>query len=314
MEQVRRTHVMSDWNDARLILSVIRCGSFSSAAQDLGLDQATVSRRIAALEAAAGRPLFNRRRSGAQPTTAGLVLTEVAHKVEQAAESFRRTLFSLSDSSVRTVSIAASEGIIAYYLAPALLRGSIGPLVCEPVNENGSMPSLSFVAEDRASEADISVLTLGPNETPNSRAALRVRHIGTMRFVPVASQKYFEKAGLPDKFDQVVDYDLMDHSRYKADAGLAPWNDLVASKPDGPILTVDTTSGFYMPLVSGCGVTLLPTYSHLYEPDLIVLDIPVPDMRIELWLASHEDSLREPAVRTVYDTVAHMFLNSPWFR
>jgi len=37
-------------------------------------------------------------------------------------------------------------------------------------------------------------------------------------------------------------------------------------------------------------------------------------MRIELWLAAHEDSLREPAVRAVYDTVADMFLRSPWFR
>lgn len=69
-----------------------------------------------------------------------------------------------------------------------------------------------------------------------------------------------------------------------------------------------------MPLVSGCGLTLLPTYAPLYEPSLISLDIPIPDMRIELWLAAHEDSLREPAVRAVYDTVADMFLRSPWFR
>jgi len=59
---------------------------------------------------------------------------------------------------------------------------------------------------------------------------------------------------------------------------------------------------------------LLPRYAHLYEGALTALDIPIPDMRIELWLAAHEDSLREPAVRAVYDTVADMFLRSPWFR
>jgi len=314
MDRMSEPPVISDWNDALLLLAVIQRGSFSAAAQSLGLDQATVSRRIAALERKAGRPLFHRRKSGAQPTTAGLVLAEVAQKLEHIALEFGKAFSAIAETPTRAVTISASEGIIAFYLAPGLLHGEIGPIVCQPKWPEGRMPSLRFVSEDNPSEADIVVLTLAPGELPNSRAALRVRHIGTMRFMPFAAKAYLANASMPKDFDAVRDMALLNHDRYRKDRGLEPWNAIVSSATRGPALSVDTTSGLFRPLVSGCGVALLPRYAHLYEGALTALDIPIPDMRIELWLAAHEDSLREPAVRAVYDTVADMFLRSPWFR
>ena len=149
--------------------------------------------------------------------------------------------------------------------------------------------SLRFVSEDNPSEADIVVLTLAPGELPNSRAALRVRHIGTMRFMPFAAKAYLANASMPKDFDAVRDMALLNHDRYRKDRGLEPWNAIVSSATRGPALSVDTTSGLFRPLVSGCGVALLPRYAHLYEGALTALDIPIPDMRIELWLAAHED-------------------------
>lgn len=62
---------LRDWNDVRLVVACAEHGSFAAAAVALGLDQTTVSRRIGVMEAAIGRPLFTRRRSGATPTPAG---------------------------------------------------------------------------------------------------------------------------------------------------------------------------------------------------------------------------------------------------
>ncbi|MEQ8968724.1 MAG: LysR substrate-binding domain-containing protein [Azospirillaceae bacterium] len=178
----------------------------------------------------------------------------------------------------------------------------------------GRLPSLSFVAEENSSGADISILTLGPDQVPSTRSAMRVRKIGTMKFTPVASKAYLERTGMPKSFDDIVNFEILDHSRYKSDKGLSPWNELIAARSNGPNLVVDTTSGFYIPLISGCGIALLPPYAPLYEESLTILDVAAPLMAIELWLAAHEDSLREPAVRTVYDAVAQMFLSSRWFR
>jgi DNA-binding transcriptional LysR family regulator len=213
------------------------------------------------------------------------------------------------------VSISASEGIIAYLLAPALLQGSVGPLEWDRRTVRlDSFPSLTFVDDLRGKQADIALLTLPPGDLPTSRAALRVRHVGTMRFAVMAAYAYLDRKGAPASFEALAQYDVLDHARYADDPGLTPWNDLVTSMPDGPSLTVQSTSGIHFPLTTGCGIALLPTYAPLYDDNVTTIDIPVPDMRIELWLAAHEDSLREPAVRAVYDTVAEMFLRSPWFR
>lgn len=60
-----------NWDDLRILLGVSRAGSLSGAAQALGIDQATASRRLAALEADLGAILFVRARTGLTPTTAG---------------------------------------------------------------------------------------------------------------------------------------------------------------------------------------------------------------------------------------------------
>ena len=46
-----------DWNDLRYFLAIARTGSTISAAKDLGVNQSTVQRRLAALEDGVGRKL-----------------------------------------------------------------------------------------------------------------------------------------------------------------------------------------------------------------------------------------------------------------
>jgi DNA-binding transcriptional LysR family regulator len=76
-----------DWNDLKVLLAVARAGSLNAAAQGLGIDQATVSRRLAALEAALGAILFVRGRSGLSPTGAGEAA--IARAVEIEARAMR---------------------------------------------------------------------------------------------------------------------------------------------------------------------------------------------------------------------------------
>ena len=47
-----------EWSDVRTFLTVARSGSLRSAARELGVSQPTVGRRLQALEAALGLPLF----------------------------------------------------------------------------------------------------------------------------------------------------------------------------------------------------------------------------------------------------------------
>ena len=55
--------VEMDWDNVRVFLAVARGGQFVAAGKRLELDHATVSRRIAALEATVGAKLFDRRKA-----------------------------------------------------------------------------------------------------------------------------------------------------------------------------------------------------------------------------------------------------------
>jgi DNA-binding transcriptional LysR family regulator len=71
-----------NWDDLKILLAVSRAGSLSGAALQLGIDQATASRRLAALEADLGAILFARARTGLSPTEAGEAAIARAMEIE----------------------------------------------------------------------------------------------------------------------------------------------------------------------------------------------------------------------------------------
>ncbi|WP_246731418.1 LysR family transcriptional regulator [Methylocapsa sp. S129] len=104
----------------RVFLAVARGGQFVAAARRLRLDHATVSRRIAALEAGLGAKLFDRRTTGARLTSAGERFLAIAEQMESA---FLHAQAEIGDRDVEltgVVRIGAPDGFSTYYLAAAL--------------------------------------------------------------------------------------------------------------------------------------------------------------------------------------------------
>ncbi|MFG3617223.1 LysR family transcriptional regulator [Nocardia sp. NPDC047654] len=77
----------------RVVREAAACGSFSTAAENLGYTQSAVSRQIALMERAAGRALFERHARGVRPTAAGQVVLRHAEvilaELEQARHDIR---------------------------------------------------------------------------------------------------------------------------------------------------------------------------------------------------------------------------------
>jgi DNA-binding transcriptional LysR family regulator len=109
-----------DWDNVRVFLAVARAGQFVAAARRLRLDHATVSRRIAALEAGIGARLFDRRTTGAKLTAAGERFLATAEQMESA---FLHGQGEIGDRDVEltgAVRIGAPDGFSTYYLTAAL--------------------------------------------------------------------------------------------------------------------------------------------------------------------------------------------------
>jgi len=107
------------WDDARALLAVARCGTWSAAADALGIGVATLSRRIDRLEGALKLPLFVRHQSGYQLTEDGSDLIEKAELVEAAALSLASGAALQSQVSGK-VRLATAENLANGLILPSL--------------------------------------------------------------------------------------------------------------------------------------------------------------------------------------------------
>src|SRR6201746_1248574 len=93
-----------DWDDFRFLLAIVRGGSVSAAAKQLGVDHATVIRRVDRLERHLSAKLFDRRKTG-------YLLTEAGQRVADSAEGMESTILANQEGggwARRPVSAATS--------------------------------------------------------------------------------------------------------------------------------------------------------------------------------------------------------------
>jgi len=144
----------------RVLREVAQAGSFSAAALSLGYTQSAVSRQVAALEAVAGRPLFERSRQGVTLTAAGSRLLASAIRVLDELDAARRELAG-GETAGGTVRLGAfptaAAGLVPRTLA-ALPHG-----VRVTVRE-GTTPSLTRAV--RAGTLDLAVIAQTPPFRP----------------------------------------------------------------------------------------------------------------------------------------------------
>ena len=110
-----------NWDDARHFLAVAREGQMLGAARRLGVSQAKLSRRVAALEAAVGARLLDRTTRGCTPTDDGRAFLAAAERAEAAMLSAQAVL-GLGSEVSGTVRIGAPDGFGSAFLAPRLGR------------------------------------------------------------------------------------------------------------------------------------------------------------------------------------------------
>lgn len=109
------------WDDLRVFLAVCRAQSFSAAGRALGVEQSTVSRRVAALEESLGGALFDRTARGPTPTTLGRVLAERAADVERATFECWDAVRAQGRHVQGRVRLATTESFAVHILIPRLL-------------------------------------------------------------------------------------------------------------------------------------------------------------------------------------------------
>jgi DNA-binding transcriptional LysR family regulator len=109
-----------DWGDLRYFLAVVRAGRLAAAGRALGVEHTTVARRIAALEAALGAPLFHRTAAGWRLTRAGEQIVPRAEAIEAEARAAEAATREATERASGRVRIACVESWAWAWVAPRL--------------------------------------------------------------------------------------------------------------------------------------------------------------------------------------------------
>ncbi|MBO9096868.1 MULTISPECIES: LysR family transcriptional regulator [unclassified Rhizobium] len=113
---------MIDWDDVRYFLAAARGGSVRAAAKTLGVNHATVLRRIAQLEEHLGAQMFEKLPSGYRLTAAGEEVLEFANQMEASSHQLETRVFG-RDQSVR--------GLLRVTLPPFLATHLLMPDIAD---------------------------------------------------------------------------------------------------------------------------------------------------------------------------------------
>jgi molybdate transport repressor ModE-like protein len=111
-----------DLTDMRLFLTVVECGSLTQGARAMHLALASVSERIAGMEAALGAPLLERNRRGVRATAAGEALARHARSILGQVEQMRGELRTYATGLKGRIRVLSNTAAMAAFLPPQLCR------------------------------------------------------------------------------------------------------------------------------------------------------------------------------------------------
>ncbi len=111
---------MKEWDDYRFALALQRSGSIRGAAQALGVNHATVSRRLAALNARLGAPAFQRVEGAYRPTHQGTYLVDAALRMEESVYAAERETMGLERAMSGRLTLSLPDAVAQHLLIDEL--------------------------------------------------------------------------------------------------------------------------------------------------------------------------------------------------
>lgn len=282
-----------DWDDLRIFLQLVRTGRMAGAGRALGLDDTTVGRRVARLEAAVGAPLVTR--AGRRT-----LITEEGQKLAQAAEEMEslvlRKITGLGEGERQPtgrVRVGAPEGLGVGYLAARLAALSADNPKLE--TELVALPRSYSLA---SREVDIAITLDRP-----IAGQVRVRKLTDYTLQLYGTQAYLDRRGRPEAPDDLKDHVLAGYIPELLFTRALDFSQLGPGVELKPVIRSTSVIAQVNAVLSGAAIGVLPAF--LAAPHKALL--PLLDEQVRLtrsyWLSVHDDLAHLARVRAVLDAI-----------
>lgn len=284
-----------DWDNARVFLAIHRIGTLRGAAEQLHIDQATVGRRLAALEQSLGARLFLRTSSGYVATPAGELAAGAIERMEQGAEQLLRQTQGIDERLCGVVRLAATDSSAQYFLFGAMQK-----LHTKHPDIRVVLTTSTEISNLTRREADLAIRTLRP-----SNPDLISRHLKRMETGLYASKDYLKKHGEPKPGNALAEHDVVIYQRaiYPRHSTALCGESIANARV---VMEVSTGMMLMEAVRAGLGLGELPTYVGDAQPALQRV-WPERSDPYDMWLVLHSDLNRTARVRAVADAVIEAY-------
>jgi DNA-binding transcriptional LysR family regulator len=278
-----------DWDDVRMFLAVARTGQILAASKRLGVNHATLSRRVTTLEEQLKTRLMVRRTNGCELTEDGEIFLQAAERMETEMLRAQASLGHLDSTIAGTVRIGAPDGFGVSFLAPRLGR----LIQRHPELKIQLVPvPRSFSLSQR--EADIAITLERPEQGRLVSSKLTDYTLGLY-----ASQDYLRAHGAPADIEALKAHPRIGYVEDLIFTASLNFSSSVMRSWDASF-EISTATGQTEAVRSGAGIGILHDYIARQYPELIRI---LPDVSIQraYWTTYHESTRDLVRVRTVVD-------------
>jgi DNA-binding transcriptional LysR family regulator len=261
-----------DWDDIKYVLTVAETGTVSAAARLLGVNHATVLRRIAQYEAEAGAPLFEKTPKGYALAPDRLRLIEAMREVDRSVQAVQRMVAGVRAPVSGDVRVTSTDSLCQVVLPPVITRiASRAPELLVTLVSSNAHLDLGRIHAD---------ITIRPARAlPDDLVGAEV---GRLRF-----SAYRATAGAADGWLGLAGQ----LSRSAPARWLAAEVGEAAAGPGADsFLTLREMAAL------GLGMAILPEYLGREDRRLERVEGRLPDMQVPVWVACHPDLAEVPRI------------------
>ncbi|WP_455274142.1 LysR family transcriptional regulator [Rhizobium herbae] len=283
---------MIHWDDIRYFLAAARGGSVRAAAKRLGVNHATVLRRIAQLEERLGTQMFEKLPSGYRLTAAGEEVLEFAEQMQASSHQLETRVFG-RDQSVR--------GLLRVTLTPILATHLLMPDFADfaRLHPDIEMEILSSgeLANLTNRDADVAIRVVYDRQTlPLNLHGLKGPELFGGVYISRDRLTAWHE-GAPDPIRWTV---ISTH-------GIPDWASAGEVVTTGSPFRVTDAAAEIAAVRQGLGITTLPCF--VGDADPLLVRVPGTELHMygTLWILTQGETRKTKRVRLFTEFISHRF-------